>query len=109
MTKFVGEKTLMRIFLGENDREGHRPLYEVLVEILRKEGFVGATVLKGVAGFGSRSIYHTDKFLRLSEDLPVIIEVVDSKDKVESIMPQIEAMMKGGMITLEKVTVIHYS
>jgi hypothetical protein len=109
MTKLVGEKTLMRIFLGESDREGRRPLYEVLIEMFRKEGFAGATVLKGVAGFGARSIYHTDKFLRLSEDLPVIIEVVESLDKIESIMPRIDAMMKGGMITLEKATVIHYS
>ena len=109
MTKLVGEKTLMRIFLGESDREGRRPLYEVLIEMFRKEGFAGATVLKGVAGFGARSIYHTDKFLRLSEDLPVIIEVVESLDKIESIMPRIDAMMNGGMITLEKATVIHYS
>ena len=109
MTKLVGEKMLMRIFLGESDRHGRRPLYEVLVEMFREQGFAGATVLKGVAGFGASSVYHSDKLLRLSEDLPLVIEVVESKEKIDAIMPRIDAMMRGGMITLEKATVIHYS
>ena len=109
MTKFMGQKVLMRIFIGEGDRDGHRPLYESLVELFRHEGFAGATVLKGVGGFGAHSVYHTDKLLRLSEDLPVIIEVVDEQEKIDAIMPRIDAKMSGGMITLEKATVIRYT
>ncbi len=109
MTRFNGEKVLMRIFLGESDRIGHRPLYEVLVELFRTEGFAGATVLRGIAGFGAHSVFHTDKFLRLSLDLPIIVEVVENQEKIDALMPQIDEMMTGGMITLEKVTVIRYS
>lgn len=109
MTKLIGEQVLMRIFLGENDKHGHIPLFEALVEFFRKEGFAGATVLRGVAGFGAHSVYHTDKLLRLSLDLPIVVEVVDTKERIDSIMPRIDEMMNGGMITLEKATVIHYS
>jgi PII-like signaling protein len=109
MTKLIGEKVLMRIFIGESDKHGHVPLYEALVELFRKEGFAGATVLRGVAGFGAHSVYHTDKLLRLSMDLPLVVEVVDGQDKIDAIMPRIDAMMSGGMITLEKATVIRYS
>ena len=109
MSKLIGEQQLMRIFIGENDRHGHRPLYEALVELLRKEGFAGATVLRGVCGFGANRVYHTQKLLDLSADMPMVIEVVDSQEKIAAIMPQIDAMMVGGMITLEKATVIRYS
>jgi uncharacterized protein len=109
MTKLSGEQVLMRIFIGEGDRHGHIPLYEALVQLLRKEGFAGATVLRGVAGFGAHSLYHTDKLLRLSQDLPIVVEAVDSQEKIDAVMPQIDAMMDGGMITLEKATVIRYS
>ncbi len=109
MTRFSGEKVLMRIFVGESDKVGHRPLYEVLVEFFRTEGFAGATVLRGIAGFGAHSVYHTDKLLRLSSDLPMIIEVVENQEKIDAVMPRIDAMMTGGMITLEKVTVIRYT
>jgi PII-like signaling protein len=109
MTKLSGEQVLMRIFIGEADKHGHIPLYEALVQLLRKEGFAGATVLRGVAGFGAHSVYHTDKLLRLSMDLPIIVEVVDSQEKIDAVMPQIDAMMDGGMITLEKATVIRYN
>lgn len=109
MTRLVGENVLMRIFIGENDRHGHKPLYEALVELLRKEGFAGATVLRGICGFGAHSVYHTQKLLDLSADLPLIVEVVDSQEKIDGIMPVIDAMMGGGMITLEKATVIRYS
>lgn len=109
MTKLIGENVLMRIFIGEADRYQHRPLYEALVELLRKEGFAGATVLRGVSGFGAHSVYHTQKFLDLSADLPLIVEVVDTQEKLEAIMPRIDEMMGGGMITLEKATVIRYS
>jgi uncharacterized protein len=109
MTKLTGEQVLMRIFIGESDKHGHIPLYEALVELLRKEGLAGATVLRGMAGFGAHSVYHTDKLLRLSTDLPVVVEVVDSREKIDGVMPRIDDMMEGGMITLEKVTVLRYS
>jgi len=109
MTKFIGEKVLMRIFIGESDKYGHTSLHEALVELFRKEGFAGATVLRGVAGFGAHSVYHTDKLLRLSMDLPLVVEVVDDQDRIDAIMPQIDEMMSGGMITLEKTTVMRYS
>lgn len=109
MTKFIGEKVLMRMFIGESDRFGHIPLYEALVELFRKEGFAGATVLRGIAGFGAHSVYHTDKLLRLSMDLPLVVEVVDDQEKIDAIMPRLDEMMSGGMITLEKVTVLRYS
>ncbi len=109
MTKFIGEKVLMRIFIGESDKHGHIPLHEALVELLRKEGFAGATVLRGVAGFGAHSVFHTDKLLRLSMDLPIVVEVVDDQDKIDAVMPRIDEMMSGGMITLGKATVIRYS
>jgi hypothetical protein len=109
MTKLSGELVLMRIFIGESDKHGHVPLYEALVELFRKEGFAGATVLRGVAGFGAHSVYHTDKLLRLSLDLPIIVEAVETQEKIDALMPRIDAMMNGGMITLEKATVIRYS
>ncbi len=109
MTKLVGENLLMRIFLAEGDRYEHRPLYEALVEMLRKEGFAGATVLRGVSGFGAHSVYHSQKLLDLSADLPMIIEAVESEEKINNVMPRIDAMMSGGMITLEKVRVIRYT
>jgi len=104
-----GEKVLMRIFIGESDRQGHRPLYEVLVEFFRKEGLAGATVLRGVSGFGAHSVYHTVKLLRLSTDMPLVIEVVDSQEKIDAVMPRVDEMMDGGLITMEKVRVIRYT
>lgn len=109
MSKLTGENLLMRIFIAESDRYGQKPLYEALIELLQKESFAGATVLRGVSGFGVHSIYHTQKLLDISADLPIIIEVIDSQEKIDSIMPRIDEMMNGGMITLEKATVIRYS
>lgn len=109
MTKLVGENILMRIFIGEQDRYDGKPLYEALVEMFRREGFAGATVIRCISGFGAHSVYHTAKLLDLSADLPLIIEVVDSKEKLDTIMPRIDEMMAGGMITLEKATVIRYT
>ncbi|MBT1072206.1 DUF190 domain-containing protein [Pelotalea chapellei] len=109
MTKLIGENVLMRIFIGETDRHGHQPLYEALVELLRKEGCAGATVIRAISGFGAHSVYHTQKLLDLSADLPMIVEVVDTEEKIKSIMPRIDEMMSGGMITLEKATVIRYT
>lgn len=101
----IGEQTLLRIFIGESDRFGHIPLYEALVELFRAEGFAGATVLRGVAGFGAHSMYHTDRLLRLSSDLPIVIEVVDDRERFDAVMPRVEELMDGGMITMEKVSV----
>lgn len=103
-----GEQSLMRIFIGESDRYQNRPLYKVLLELFRKEGFAGATVLKGVAGFGANSVLHTDRLLCLSQDLPLVIEVVDSEKKIEDIIPRLDDMLQGGMVTLEKARVIRY-
>jgi uncharacterized protein len=106
--KFEGERTLMRIHIGESDKWHGKPLHEVIVTMLRKEGFSGATVLRGVAGYGGSSIYHTDKLLRLSQDLPLIIEVVEYADRIEKVLPRLDEMIEGGLITLEKVRVILY-
>jgi PII-like signaling protein len=109
MTKLVGENTLMRIFIGESDRFEGKPLYEALVEMFRKKGLAGATVIRAVSGFGAHSVYHTQKLLALSSDLPLIVEVVDAMERIDAVMPEIDRMMGGGMITLEKATVIRYT
>jgi PII-like signaling protein len=106
--KFEGERTLMRIHIGESDKWHGKLLYEAIVELLRKENFSGATVLRGVAGFGSSSVYHTDKLLRMSQDLPIILEVIESQERIEQILPRLDEMVEGGLITLEKVRVILY-
>jgi uncharacterized protein len=103
------ERVLMRIFIGESDRHGHRPLSEALVELFRSEGLAGATVLRGVSGFGAHSVFHSAKLLRLSADLPVIVEVVDAQEKIDAILPRVDEMMDGGLVTLEKVAVIRYT
>ena len=109
MTKLSGEKVLMRIFTGEAKMFGHIPRYEALVELFRKEGFAGATVLRGVSGFGAHRVYHTHKLLELSSDLPMVIEVVETQEKIDSIMPKVDEMIENGMVTLEKVNVILYT
>jgi PII-like signaling protein len=106
--KFEGERTLMRIHIGESDKWHGKPLYEAIVELLRKENFSGATVLRGVAGYGSSSVYHTDKLLRMSQDLPIILEVIEFQERIEQILPRLDEMVEGGLITLEKVRVILY-
>ena len=106
--KFEGERTLMRIHIGESDKWHGKPLYEAIVQLLRKEGFSGVTVLRGVAGYGGSSIYHTDKLIRLSQDLPIILEVVEAQERIDQILPQLDDMVDGGLITLEKVRVILY-
>ncbi len=102
------EAELLRIFIGESDRWHGRPLYEAIVEIARLWGLAGATVLKGVMGFGADSRMHTAKVLRLSEDLPVIIEIVDSTEKIEDFLPELDGMIDEGMVTIEKVRVLAY-
>lgn len=110
--KFEGERTLMRIHIGEDDRWEGKPLYQAIVEMLRKEGFSGVTVLRGVGGYGSSSrrqgLYHTAHILRLSQDLPIVLESVEYSERIEKILPQLDRMVGGGLITLEKVRVILY-
>ena len=109
----IGEGKLLRIFIGESDRSHGRPLYEVIVRKARELGLAGATVWRGVEGFGARSRIHTAKILRLSEDLPVIIEIVDSDEKIRAALPALDALIEaaggGGLVTLEKAEVIKYS
>jgi uncharacterized protein len=106
--KFEGERTLTRVHIGESDKWHGKPLHEAIVELLRKDKFSGATVLRDVGGFGSSSVYHTNKILRLSQDLPILVEVVESTERIEKILPQLDEMVEGGLITLEKVRVILY-
>ncbi len=106
--RFEGERTLMRIHIGESDRWHGKPLYEAIVEMFRRENFSGVTVIRGVGGYGSSSIYHTEKVLRLSQDLPVVIETVEYHERIEAILPRLDEMIGGGLVTLEKVRVILY-
>ena len=99
---------LLRIFIGESDRWQHKPLYEAIVLAAREAHLAGATVLRGPMGFGKSSRLHTSKILRLSEDLPLVIEIVDSEEKINAFLPTLDKMMGGGLVTLEKVKVLHY-
>ena len=102
------DAVLLRIFLGESDRWQHTPLYEAIVLAAREQHLAGATVLRGPMGFGKSSRVHTAKILRLSDDLPLVIEMVDSEEKINSFLPTLEKMLGGGLVTLEKVKVLHY-
>ena len=106
--RFEGERTLMRIHIGESDKWHGTLLYEAIVQLLRTEGFSGVTVLRGVGGYGSTSVYHTEKILRLSQDLPIVLEAVEFSERIEQILPKLDEMIGGGLITLEKVRVILY-
>ena len=108
MHGLTGERTLMRIHIGERDKHHGRPLYEAIVHLLRERHFAGATVLRGIAGFGANARLHTEKVLRLSLDLPLIIECVDTEEKIQSILPELDDMIGGGLITLERAHVIVY-
>lgn len=109
MKKMIDEQVLMRIFIGEGDRYEHKPLYEALLELLRNDGLAGATVLRGVCGFGTGRVCHTQRLLDLSANLPLVVEVVDIQEKIDLVLPKIDAMMGSGLITQEKVTIIRYS
>src|SRR5262245_55426372 len=109
MRVLSGEQLLVRIFIGESDKWHHQPLATALVERLRREGFAGATVLRGIAGFGARSVLHSTHLLRLSEDLPLVIEVVDSEEPIDRLLPLLDEMVGEGLVTLEKVRVIKYA
>ena len=106
--KIPEDGSLLRIFVGESDKHGHVPLYEAIVLRAREAGLAGATVLRGVMGFGRHSVMHTAKILRLSEDLPMVVEIVDSLEKIEAFLPTLDAMVPEGLVTLEPVRVIHY-
>jgi len=102
------EAMLLRVFIGESDRWQHQPLYEAIVLKARELHLAGATVLRGPMGFGKSSRVHTAKILRLSLDLPLVVEIVDAEEKIQAFLPILEAMMQGGLVTLEKVRVIDY-
>ncbi|RPH56859.1 MAG: DUF190 domain-containing protein [Acidobacteria bacterium] len=102
------DAVMLRIFIGESDRWHHQPLYEAIVLKAREMHFAGATVLRGAMGFGKSSRLHTAKILRLSMDLPIIVEIVDTEEKIQSFLPVLDEMMGGGLLTMEKVRVIYY-
>lgn len=109
----LGERTLLRIFIGESDRAASgphrgRPLYEALLLLLRERGLAGATVLRGIAGFGASARVHTDRILRLSLDLPVVIEAVDTEEKITALLPELDPLITGGLVTLERAQVRIY-
>lgn len=99
---------ILRIYIGENDKAGKLPLYEAIVLAAREQGLAGATVLRGPVGFGRSSHLHTTKILRLSQDLPIIIEIVDAEEKINAFVPSLEKLMGSGLVTLEKVKVLRY-
>jgi PII-like signaling protein len=109
MRVLTGEQVLVRVFIGESDRWHHRSLASALVERLRSEHFAGATVFHGVAGFGAHSVLHTTRILRLSEDLPVVIEIVESEDRMERLTEILDEMVSEGLVTMEKVRVLKYA
>lgn len=106
--KLEGEAKLVRIFIGGSDRWQGKPLYEAIVLEAKRQGLAGATVFKGVMGFGAHSRIHSAKILQLSEDLPVMIEIVDAEEKVRAFLPALEAMVGEGLVTMERVEVIRY-
>jgi PII-like signaling protein len=102
------EATILRIFIGESDRSKHQPLYEAIVLKAREAHLAGATVLRGLMGFGKSSRLHTSKILRLSMDLPIVIEIIDSEEKIRAFLPSLDGMIGGGLVTVEKVQVVDY-
>ena len=109
MRVLSGEQVMARIFFGESDRWRHQPLSTALLERLRKEGFAGATVFHGVAGFGAHSVLHTSHLLDLSRDLPVVMEIVDTDEHIQRLLPILDEMVTEGLVTLEKVRVVKYA
>ena len=106
--RFEGERTLMRIHIGESDRWQGAPLHEALIKLFRREGFTGVTVLRGMAGYGSTSRLDSEKVLSLSQDPPIVLEVVEYPERIEQVLPKLDEMVAGGLVTLEKVRVILY-
>ncbi len=108
MTRLEGEGKLVRIFIGESDRWHGRPLYQAIVERARERGLAGATVIRGIEGFGAKSHLHTSRILRLSEDLPVVIEIVDTTERIDELVPVLEEMVADGLVTIESVQIVTY-
>jgi len=106
--KIPSDGKLLRIFIGESDKWQGKPLYQEIVKLAREKGMAGATVVRGVMGFGCKSHMHTTKLLRLSEDLPIIIEIVDSAEKIDAFIPHLDDMVKEGLITVEPASVVMY-
>ena len=104
-----GQQILVRIFIGEFDKWHHQSLATALLERVRREGFAGATVFRGLAGFGAHSVLHTSHILRLSEDLPIVIEIVDDEEHIEKLLPLLDEMVTEGLVTMEKVRVVKYA
>ena len=108
MIKLPSEAELLRVFMGESDHYGGKPLYEAIIQEARNRGMAGATALRGLMGFGAHSRLHTAKVLRLSEDLPIVVEIVDTPEKIEGLLPKLDEMIEEGLVTLERVRVITY-
>jgi uncharacterized protein len=108
VTRLEGEGKLLRLFIGESDTWHGKPLYQAIVERVRKEGLAGATVVRGIEGFGADSHLHTSRILRLSEDLPVVIEIVDTPEQIDRVVPILDEMVGEGMLTLERVQIVSY-
>jgi uncharacterized protein len=108
MHGFKGERVLMRIHIGESDKHHHQPLYAAIVELLRARHFAGATAYRGIMGFGASAKLHTDRFDYLSTDLPIVVECVETEERIKEILPELDNMIGGGLITLERATVIMY-
>lgn len=106
--KIEGEGKLVRIFVGESDQWEGRPLYEAIVRRVHEAGGAGVTVLRGIEGFGAHSRIHTARILRLSQDLPIVIEIVDSAERIDSLLPEIDPMIHEGLITIERVHILKY-
>jgi PII-like signaling protein len=106
--RLEGEGKLLRIFIGESDKWHGKPLYQAIVEHLRSDGIAGVTVLRAIEGFGARSHLHTGRILRLSEDLPLVIEIVETEENIQRILPTLDEMVSDGLVTLERVNVITY-
>lgn len=106
--KIEGEGKLLRLFIGESDTWHGKPLYQAIVERVRAAGMAGATVIRGIEGFGADSHLHTSRILRLSEDLPVVIEIVDTPERIDEIVPILDEMVTEGMLTLERVQIVSY-
>ncbi len=108
MVKISGKSRVLTIYIGEADRYRGKPLYKAIVELARKEGLAGATVIRGIEGFGAHSRLHTANILRLSGDLPIVIKIVDSQEYLDKILPRLDEMVKEGLITIEDADVIKY-
>ena len=108
MQGFTGERTLMRIHIGERDRHGGKPLYQAIVELLRSRHYAGATVFRAIMGFGASAHLRTDRIEVLSLDLPIVVECVETEERIQQILPELDAMLGGGLITLERARVIMY-